>query len=230
MKLGLIGKHISHSRSPDIYKKLISSNIDYSLIDANSASDLPSIQDLQKNYNGINITSPYKRHYLADVEIPDEEVKQLGAINCLSFTANGVKATNTDLIAVRNILRNFKSEYPALHLIILGRGVMGLLTEIVATGLGLNFVTIERKSGLNSQSDLRKYHQAGVQNLIINACSRDFICEGELEKSSIFWDYNYNFIPHQNTLPFRVKMYLDGQEMLWIQAQEAVKFWDATKR
>lgn len=230
MKLGLIGKNISHSRSPAIYKKLISANIEYSLIDANSAEALPSVLELKSRFDGINITSPYKRHYVNDVHISDVEVKQLGAINCLSFTAAGVFATNTDLLAVRSILKRFKANYSSLHLIILGRGVMGQLTEIVASGLGLSFVTLERKNGLTANCDLRPYQQSGSQNLIINACSRDLIFTGELAQSSIFWDYNYNFLPHQNTLPFRVKMYIDGQEMLWLQAQAAVEFWNTTKR
>lgn len=228
MKLALIGRNISHSRSPDIYKRLISDSIKYDLLDIADPHHLPSLEELALKYQGISITSPYKTNYLSDVDIPDREVRELGAINCISFSPEGPKATNTDLIAVRKLLTQYKEEFSALHLIILGRGVMGRLTEIVARGLKLPYTSIDRKAGLTSQTDLTALFQNQAQNLIINATSRDFIFQGAMKRDAIFWDYNYNFLPHQNTLPFKIKMYFDGQEMLWIQAEEAIKFWDAT--
>lgn len=228
MKLALIGKNISHSRSPAIYKKLISDSIHYDLLDIAEPHLLPDLKDLAAKYQGISITSPYKTNYVSQVQIPDAEVRELGSINCISFTPHGPMGTNTDLIAVRKLLTQYKAEYPGLHLIILGRGVMGRLTEIVARGLKLSFITKDRKAGLTSLTDLSPLYQNQVQNLIINATSRDFVFTGTLKKDSLFWDFNYNFLPHQNTLPFKIKMYFDGQEMLWIQAEEAIKFWDTT--
>lgn len=228
MKYALIGKNISHSRSPFIYRKLISESLYYDLIDIDQSSHLPALQDLSKTYQGINITSPYKQHYLNDVIIEDSEVAELKAINTIALTSRGFFATNTDLLAVRSILQNLRHKHPGLHLIILGRGVMGRLTEIVAKGLMIPFKTLERKSGLSANSDLLALDDGTHPLLVINACSRDFVFEGNIPKSAFFWDYNYNFLPHQNTLPFRVSLYLDGQEMLWLQAKAAVKFWETT--
>ena len=70
--------------------------------------------------------------------------------------------------------------------------------------------------------------QAKAQTVIINACSRDFVFKGKLNASHVFWDYNYQLIPHQNTLPSQVHSYIDGLEMLRRQALAAVKFWAET--
>ena len=226
MRLGLIGKNISHSGSPAIYKKLIGIEVKYDLIDISEPDDLPTLTSLAKSYDGINITSPYKAHYLSQVIIQDKAVKNLGAINTLAFTSIGVEATNTDLIAVRSILSSFKTKYPTLNLIVLGSGVMARMTMIVAEELKLLATQLSRSSHPNlAQLNLAPFEKTEAQNLVINACSRDFVFAGELHSDNIFWDYNYHFLPHQNTLPFKVKEYQDGQEMLYLQAVAAKLFW-----
>lgn len=225
MKLALIGKSISHSLSPKLYKDIIAPDIEYDLIDVASPAQLPKLSDLALKYNGINITSPYKRDYFSSVIVNNSEVQELGAINTIAFTEKGWFGTNTDLLAVEEILKDYQQQYPKLHLIILGSGVMGRLAAIVARKLKLSHLILDRKSGLHSHLDLRSFHQMGSQNLVINACARDFIFEGEIHQESIFWDYNYHLLPHQNTLPLKVSSYLDGQAMLLIQAKAAAKFW-----
>jgi shikimate dehydrogenase len=226
MRLGLIGKNISHSGSPAIYKKLIGPHIQYDLIDVAHIQDLPSLETLKQNYDGINITSPYKTHYVNQVHISDPAVRELGAINTLAFTAQGVEATNTDLIAVRSILASFQQKYPDLNLIVLGSGVMAQLTLILAQELKLSVQQLSRlQNGNLEHVDLRKFEVAASQNLVINACSRDFIFSGQQSSANIFWDYNYHFLPHQNTLPLQIKEYQDGQEMLYLQAVAAHQFW-----
>lgn len=226
MRLGLIGKNISHSGSPAIYRKLIGPHIQYDLLDVPKIKDLPSLDFLKQSYEGINITSPYKTHYLNLVHVQDPAVKKLGAINTLAFTAKGVEATNTDLIAVRSILTNFKAKYPHLNLIILGSGVMAQLTVILAQELDIINQQLSRtQNGKLEKLDLQKYEVTTSQNIVINACSRDFIFSGNQSSSNIFWDYNYHFLPHQNTLPLKVKEYQDGQEMLYLQAVAAHQFW-----
>jgi len=62
--------------------------------------------------------------------------------------------------------------------------------------------------------------------LFINSCSRSFVFNGVLDKSFLFWDYNYNFEPHLESLPARCHRYDDGLELLKHQAIEALRFWN----
>lgn len=230
MKLGLLGYPIAHSLSPKLYQMILGDKLtSYELFAFPEASDVPSLMEFSKKIVGLNITTPYKTHFMKDVIIESPLVKEIGAINTIAFTNNGFFATNTDVIAVEEILQNYKSKHPSLHLILLGSGVMANMTILVAKKLGLSFEQVSRKShGDLEQIDLRPFRKSGAQNIIINGCSRQFVFTGELSSDDIFWDYNYSFLPHQNTLPSRVKSYQDGQEMLELQARAAVNFWFKT--
>ena len=129
MKLGLIGKDISHSLSPKIYSELIKDYFSYDLIDHDSEDSLPTLKQLQEDgYSGINITSPYKKSYLniaseGKLTLTDTALK-LNAINCLKITSDIIYATNTDYIAIETLhssLEKFED------IILLGNGVMASL-------------------------------------------------------------------------------------------------------
>jgi shikimate dehydrogenase len=227
MKLALIGKSISHSRSPYLYQQILGHETAYDLIDVD-IKQLPLLSELSLKYDGINITSPYKENYIDQVKMEDELVLALGAINTIDLRTAPYLATNTDLLAVRSLLKSYVSRFPQLHLILLGSGVMARVIGLVAKELKISIVSLGRKSHPDvSTLALKPFESTSAQNLVINACSRDFIFQGSLDPNAIFWDLNYHFLPHQNTLPFKVKEYHDGQEMLFLQAKAAVHFWNA---
>ncbi len=59
-KLALIGKNISHSKSPEIYNKLLNNQVEYTLLDCDTVDAIPSLDELMKKFDGVSITSPYK--------------------------------------------------------------------------------------------------------------------------------------------------------------------------
>jgi shikimate dehydrogenase len=230
MRLALIGRSISHSRSPAIYRKWLGPTLVYDLLDFPTPHDLPSLEYLSQNYDGINITSPYKEHFFHNVLIEDEAINNLGAINTLAFNSRGVLGTNTDLLAVRYLLAQFKWQFSKLNILLLGSGAMARVTIQACKELDLPLHQLTRKNTTDfERMDLAAYHIKGDQTLIINACSRDYVFRGDLRGDEIFWDYNYSFIPHQNSLAFRVKEYQDGQELLMLQAEYALQFWEQNK-
>jgi shikimate 5-dehydrogenase len=166
-----------------------------------------------------------KTHFINEIRVESELVKSLGAVNTLAFTATEVVGTNTDLLAVVEILENYLKESGDIEITLLGYGVMAGLTKIVANDLNIPLRQYCRKTSPDlSHLDLSKINQ-DIQQIVINSCSRDFVFTGKLSGEEIFWDYNYSFLPHQNTLPSVVMAYHDGQEMLELQAKAAIKFW-----
>ncbi len=103
-RFALIGKDISHSRSPEMYRKLISQDIMYDLLDYCNESEIPSAAKLLNQYDGINITSPYKKHFIAQVEL-SAIAKEIGAINCLKMREGRLFGENTDYFSVFEILK-----------------------------------------------------------------------------------------------------------------------------
>lgn len=225
MKFALIGKNIKHSRSPEMYEKIIGTALDYNILDIESEEKLPSIEELKSKYRGVNITSPYKTHYLKDV-VFESPFEYKEAINAICFYPNKIVGTNTDAVAIELEIMGLKKSFPDLFFVILGDGVMSQLTTSILDQKKMKYEVLSRKkNGDISQMNLSEYVKKIDQVVVINTCSRDFVFSGVLHSSFIFWDYNYSFIPHQNTLPSQVKYYHDGQRMLELQAIAAAKFW-----
>ncbi len=228
MKLALLGFPIEHSLSPALYREFLGDKLErYDLLEIEDPLLVPGILMLSEKYEGLSITSPYKKHFFQDVVVTSPIVNELKAINTIAFRKSGIYGTNTDVVAVEKILLEMKKEHPELHLIILGSGVMARVTLLVARSLQIPFQQFSRKKG-DAMESLDLSERSDNQTVVINCCSRDFVFRGKLHPDLIFWDYNYSFIPHQSTLPFLVKTYVDGQEMLRLQAIAAIEFWSAT--
>ncbi|MFL5783778.1 MAG: shikimate dehydrogenase family protein [Bacteriovoracaceae bacterium] len=228
MKLALLGHGISHSLSPSLYRELLGDKLEsYELLDIEDSRLIPGLPSLAEKYDGLSITSPHKRHFFHDVVITSPIVNEIKAINTISFRKSGIYGTNTDVSAVEQILLRLKKEYGDLHMVVLGSGVMARVTLLVAKALQIPYEQYSRKKGDDvAQLDLSA--KRASQTIVINCCARDFVFQGKLHPDLIFWDYNYAFLPHQTTLPSQVKSYMDGQEMLRLQAIAALEFWSDT--
>lgn len=224
IRLGLIGKNIGHSKSQMIIEGLINKKIIYDLIDIDRENNLPSLDSLSQKYHGINITSPYKKSYVNDILLT-EIAKKIGAINCLNFKNNKIIGTNTDYLAIREFFtKDYISEN--FHCVILGNGVMADCLIMVLDEIGYTYQQYSRKT----HHDITKLNLSDVMSdsklLVINTCSRDFVFRGEVPSGAWFWDFNYDFVSHQNYLLDRCEFYVDGLSMLKAQALHALKFWE----
>jgi shikimate dehydrogenase len=225
-KLALLGKNIQHSKSPEIYKDLISPAIQYDLLDYKNVRDIPTAKELMDLYEGINITSPYKKVFLNDV-ILNPSAKNTGAINCLRKIGDKIFAENTDYKAIVDILNSFKETEGELVVAILGDGVMSEVTQVALTQLSIPWEVFSRKKTSDfTQLNLEEIYKKKEPTLLtINTCAREFVFKGELPRESIFWDYNYSFVAHSSTIPSKVRQYHDGLSLLFKQAEYTVAFW-----
>ncbi|MDD4975845.1 MAG: hypothetical protein PHY93_15925 [Bacteriovorax sp.] len=230
IKLALVGKNIQHSRSPDIYQGILGNEVEYGLLDFADATEIPSAKELLSIYDGVSITSPYKKHFLPDIELTSC-ASLVGAVNCLRLRNGIITGENTDFLAVVNILENWIQEYKQLNIIILGDGVMSTVTQQALNKCRVtSFKVFSRKTSnyfdqLNIPKIFETQFPTARQRIVINTCSRDFIFKGCLDKQTIFWDFNYNFEDHLSSLPAMIQQYIDGLEMLELQAQYALAFW-----
>jgi shikimate dehydrogenase len=179
-KLALVGKKIQHSKSPEIYRKLIGADIQYDLLDFQKAEDIPTAKNLLEIYDGISITSPYKKHFLPQVELT-KQAEVLGAINCLKSSSGIIYGENTDFLAIQNIITGMIKKYHYLNIIILGDGVMSDVTRhalAIFDNVSVKVFsrkTVERFDRLNLTDIFNSNFLNGNQNLVINTCLRDFI-------------------------------------------------------
>lgn len=222
----LIGKSISHSKSPSIYKNLLRIPHDYHLLDCESESKIPSLTELSKKYIGINITSPYKKYFINQVE-PSRNVINCKSLNCLKYFNDKWFAENTDYLAIAELLNTKFSQFLNQPVVILGDGVMSNVVVAVLKEMKKTYIVLSRKKteGFN-QLNLEQFTNNNLNSfLVINTCSRDFVFNGKLPSNSVFWDFNYAFTPHLSNPIFSQANYVDGEELLLLQAKYACTFW-----
>lgn len=229
IKLALVGKDIQHSKSGEIYRRLLGSDIQYDLLDCENSSLIPSVADLFKVYDGVSVTSPYKKHFLGQVQL-SAQASSLGAINCLKKGSGGFSGENTDYLAIVEILRKLKVKYLDLSVVLLGDGVMSRVAEAALGQLGIEYKIFSRKitedfDQLNLTTTFEQVFNRTKQKIVLNTCAREFVFKGFIDKQTIFWDFNYNFIPHSSALQVKSQCYIDGMEMLELQAVYALSFW-----
>lgn len=221
IKLALIGKGISHSKSQIMYESIIGQAVDYQLLDFQSEQDIPEAYDLLDKFDGISITAPYKKYFCNEVNLC-ETASELGAINCLyRDDRGGPMGANTDFSALQTLVPKMLKKYFPDQIIILGNGTMADVVARILLSQDRSFKQYTRKKyGDLTHIDLSLDSSSP---LVINCCSRSFRFDGGISLHATFWDLNYAH-PHSDILPFLCD-YIDGEELLFEQAKVALRHW-----
>ncbi len=99
MKFGLIGHPIEHSLSPALFRAGYDGRYPYELIQTDDFEE--AYARFLKEYDGINVTAPFKELAIRKADILSEECQAIGATNLLVKTPEGIKAYNSDYLGVR---------------------------------------------------------------------------------------------------------------------------------
>ena len=142
-KFGLIGHPIEHSLSPALFKAGYNGRYAYDLI---QTSDFEvAWQRFLDDYDGINVTAPFKELAFRKADLLAEECAKIGAANLLIKTPDGVKAYNSDFLGVRLWISEIASSMPELpSVLIVGLGGAGKAAAEAAKSLGCRTVHMNR--------------------------------------------------------------------------------------
>jgi len=98
-KFGLIGHPIGHSLSPALFKAGYHGKYQYDLIETPDFEK--AYKKFLEEYDGINVTAPFKELAIRKADILSEECRLTGATNLLVKTPEGIKAYNSDFLGVQ---------------------------------------------------------------------------------------------------------------------------------
>ena len=131
MRFGLIGHPIAHSLSPALFKAGYEGRYPYELIEGENFEE--SYRKFLEEYDGINVTAPFKELAFAKADILSPECETVGATNLLVKTPQGMKAFNSDFLGVRMWLEEVAAEVltEKISVLIVGLGGAG---KAAATG------------------------------------------------------------------------------------------------
>lgn len=240
---GTIGYPLTHSFSKQYFnEKIAREEIPDSFYESyplRSITELPGLLKLQPSLKGLSVTIPYKEQVLKYVTVLSNEVKEIGAANCIRIRGNELKAFNTDIIGFERSFVN-KLKPGQNKALILGTGGASKAVQYVLKKLGIDFMIVSRKETKLSNSII--YHQLSKNiledyRIVINATpvgmspAEDTCPEipyAFLTPDHYLYDLVYNpaktlFLQKGEEQGATIE---NGFEMLIIQAEENWRIWN----
>ena len=162
MKCGLLGKHLTHSYSPQIHSFL--GNYDYALFEKQPQE----LEDFLRNgdFTGINVTIPYKKEVISYCDRLSDRAQRLGAVNTLVRQQDGALiGHNTDYFGFYSMVEKTDLSFDGKKVLVLGSGGASVTAVAVLEELGAMPVTVSR-SGKNNYNNLHLHQDAFA---IVNA-------------------------------------------------------------
>ena len=143
-RFGLIGHPIAHSLSPALFKAGYEGRYPYELIEGEDFEE--SYRKFLEEYDGINVTAPFKELAFAKADILSPECEAVGATNLLVKTPLGVKAFNSDFLGVRRWLEEVAAKVltEKISVLIVGLGGAGKAAAAAAESLGMKVGRMNR--------------------------------------------------------------------------------------
>ena len=244
MKLGLIGKTLSHSFSKSYFENKFKeenlANHSYDLVELETIEEFPELIRNNPYLVGLNVTIPYKESIIPFLDELDETAKEIGAVNTIKITkGNGktiLKGYNTDAkgfgLSIKPFLKNTHE-----RALILGTGGASKAVGYVLKNLGITTLFVSRNPNENeiNYKDINDYVMK-FHKLIINTTPL-----GMSPNEATFPDIPYKLLNDSHTLidliynPKKTQFLskgkqeateiLNGLSMLQHQANESWKIW-----
>ena len=160
MKFGLLGRKLGHSYSPMIFDLM--GGYRYDLFER----EPEGIENLLKNgdFDGINVTIPYKKEVLPYLDEVDPLALRLGAVNTIVKKGGKLFGYNSDYYGFLSLVQRTRIEPPNKKVLVLGSGGASVTVRAVLEDLGAQVVLISR-SGENNYTNLDRHRDAA---LIVN--------------------------------------------------------------
>lgn len=156
LRCGLLGRKLGHSISPKIHGMLA----DYSYELFEKEEDEVGAFIMAKEYDGLNVTIPYKKTVFQYMDEVSEVAGKLGSINTIVKRKDGTLfGDNTDVFGFSELLRVFGAKPAGKKVLVLGSGGASVSVKYVLDSLGAKTVIISR-SGEDNYENLKKHADA----------------------------------------------------------------------
>ncbi len=157
MKYGLIGEKLSHSFSKDIHEQL--SDCTYILKELNANELCTFFKD--KNFQGINVTIPYKERVFEYLDDISDEAKKIGAVNTVVNSDGRLIGFNTDYFGLVSLINRIGISVKNAKVLILGTGGTSKTAKAVCEDLGAETilkVSRTKKDGAITYEEMYSFH------------------------------------------------------------------------
>ena len=163
-RFGLIGHPIEHSLSPALFSAGYYGRYPYELIQTPDFEE--AYARFLEDYDGINVTAPFKERAIKKADILSEECQKIGATNLLIKTPEGIKAHNSDYLGVRlwidkiSRLASLARNDSKNTILIVGTGGAGKAAAEAARSLGCEVTLMNRTQYTDDIRPLSEFREA----------------------------------------------------------------------
>jgi len=239
-RFGLLGRNISYSFSQGYFtqkfKDLGLNGHSYENFDLQRISEFDAL--LSKNtLKGLNVTIPYKEEVLPYLTQLDTKAEQIGAVNTIKFTTEGLKGFNTDAHGFQKSLEPFLRPHHTRALI-LGTGGASKAIRFVLDELGIDSSYVSRTKKENRLTYAELDTSTVKEHTVIINCTplgthpnvtdKPELPYQYLGRQHLLFDLIYNpqktaFLAGGEAKGAQIK---NGLEMLELQAEKAWEIWN----
>lgn len=132
MKFALIGHPVAGSLSPRLFAAAYDGRYPYDLIDRGCFEDAWKVFLAQ--YDGINVTAPFKQDAFAKADVLSEEAQRIGAVNLVVKRAQKLLGYNTDVDGIALAVN--ECGLPVTDALVVGTGGAARAAIVAARKLG----------------------------------------------------------------------------------------------
>ena len=162
-RCGLIGEKLGHSFSPAIHGKL--ADYEYRLYELSPGQLGPFLE--KKEYDGLNVTIPYKKTVIPYCDELTEAAKSIGSVNTIVKRADGtLLGHNTDYDGIMWLLKNAGAQVKGKKAVVLGTGGASLTVQAALRNLGAAQVVVISRSGEDNYENIARHSDAKI---LVNA-------------------------------------------------------------
>ena len=172
---GTIGFPLTYSFSKQYFTEKIERegipDSEYYSFPLKNIDEFPEFLKNNPTLKGLAVTIPYKEKALKYVTFLSDEVKQIGAANCIKVRGNVLTAYNTDIIGFeKSFVKNLKPHHKKA--LILGTGGASKAVQYVLKKLDIDFLVVSRNE--MDADNFIQYNEINTDiikeyNIIVNA-------------------------------------------------------------
>ena len=161
MNIYLIAKKLGHSFSKPIHNALADYSYEYKELEEKELKEFFR----KKEFDGLNVTIPYKRAVMEFLDEISEEAQKIGAVNTVVNKNGKLTGYNTDYYGFCYEIKESGADIRNKDVVVLGNGGASKTVVCVCSDLGAKSVRVVSSSELRA-GDVEKYYDA---HIVVNA-------------------------------------------------------------
>ena len=229
IKLAVLGNPIAHSKSPDLFKGFFTENERNGVYEKIELDNITEFESLKTQYDGFNVTAPFKQSIIPLLHELSDAAKQIGAVNTIYKRNDKWFGDNTDFLGILNAIKEGVDFTDIKNCLIIGAGGAARAAVYAMKSIGISSSIINRTHAnaekLAQEFSISSPKIIDIKNyqLIINTTPNPLtlINPDILQTNHIILDAIYPnsmFIPYQKEKRFT---FIPGERWLYHQAKSA---------